>query len=331
MLATTEPFTVRHDGHLRQLFKLTDIPWSDDQATNAKAAAQRWLGGEHGKTVVKYPSPILTAVLPLGEAMGMRDATSPPPGTVLDGTNNLGGTITAAIKRYELNKKLKAEGYRLGPITGWYGQRLRQVEREGAVNDIVARLEAQNLLNHPWVKHQLTLGGSPNPWRQPFATEYEIGIVAAILVFGINVSIAHTEEIEEASRLPGVPGRAILWQRLTLPDDSSLYVLNCAAQERILDGRPSDPRPTTESSAQEWLTVFHPKFGSSIGLVSGNPHTERTIGDVDRIFARSGRSDLKITVIGTAATAATEAAELQLARAMLGEIARLLNNEQRDN
>ncbi len=329
-MLTSTPFSVGNEASLRRLFQHLGVEWSEDPAVNAETAQQLWLGGEHGQNVIEYPPALLEGVIPFGAAMGMIDATLPEFGTIFDETCIIGGTLNANVRRYELiNYLRRCRACQFGPIVGWYGQRLRQ-KREGTVDQLVARLQARDpaLLDHSWVVTQLELDDAdPNPWQRPFATEFELGIAAALLEFGPLLHLTFTHRIEEPARVPGVPGRTILWQGWTGPNDSSLLMLNSAAVPRKMQDRPSDPRHTTASSAKEWLEILTPFTGRHIGVVSGNPHTERTIRSVLRQFKQLGYDDLIITPMGTNAT---DADKVVLGRTILGEVARLLGSEQRE-
>ncbi|MCC2280784.1 hypothetical protein LKL35_36235 [Streptomyces sp. ET3-23] len=77
-------------------------------------------------------------------------------------------------------------GCRPGPVTLWCGQRLR-AERDGSIEDILGRLDSADprLLHHPWVRAELARDPLDcDPWQRPFATEYELAIATALIVFG---------------------------------------------------------------------------------------------------------------------------------------------------
>ncbi|GHG63274.1 hypothetical protein [Streptomyces griseocarneus] len=64
-----------------------------------------------------------------------------------------------------------------------------------------------------------------------------------------------------------------------------------------------------------------PAAGAHILIISGNPHTERTLSDITRTARATGRDDLTLHPAGTSAPDLPWRLEL-----CLGEIARLLHH-----
>ncbi|MCA6095546.1 tetratricopeptide repeat protein [Streptomyces sp. SCA3-4] len=95
-------------------------------------------------------------------------------------------------------------------------------------------------------------------------------------------------------------------------------MLNAAARHRPQ----GPPRHTTASCAEEWLAHLPPAKGASVLVVSGNPHTERTLGDIARVARTAGRDDLSLHPAGNGAPEPPWRLEL-----CLGEVARLLYND----
>ena len=318
-------FYCRNTSQLKKLFGNLGAAWDDrDSTANARTAQALWLGPEHTKIVASYPAGLLEDQLPLFDEMGLIGATLPEPGTVVAQTDIIGGTTNANVKRWNLVAQMEGQGCRLGNIVGWFGQRLREA-RDGNVTDIAKRLADRDyrLLTHPWVQGQLALDDDDaDPWQRPFATEYEIGIMTALIVFGDGLELIRWARNTVPSPILGVPPRQELYSVWQRPDGSDLIMLNAAAQERIMDGRPAEPRHTTASCTQESLNEFPPATNASVMVISGNPHTERTIFDTWKVVEELGRTDLHIVVVGT-----VEAQTPALPNTCLGEIARQLKNE----
>jgi hypothetical protein len=319
-------FYSRNIAILRELFVLLNAPWSSaDNRANANTAMQMWLGGEHGQSNVSYTHDQLDQAMPLFERMGLIGAVIPESPTSVDQLWLIGGTTTANIKRWQLMRQLEADQFQLGSIIGWFGQRLRET-RDGSVSDIVERLvtaHGPKILKHQWVDAQMALDDrDPNRWRRPFASELEVGIMSALLVFGPDLVRRHQSRTTETSVIPDVPNRMHAFEIWRRPDASDLIMLNAAAQVRIMAGRPAQPRHTTASCAEESLLLFPPSLSSRVMVMSGNPHTERTIFDTNKVVLSQGRSDLKLVVVGT-----VEANTAILPITCLGEVARMLKNE----
>ena len=319
-------FYSRNTNQLKTLFGNLGAAWdAHDPAANAKTAQALWLGPEHTKIVASYPDGLLETQLPLFEQMGLIGATLPEPGTVVGQTCIIGGTTNANVKRWQLIKQMEADGCQLGEVIGWFGQRLREA-RDGSVTDILGRLYRAGgveLLNHPWVQEQLALDDDElDPWQRPFATEYEIGIMTALLIFGSDLEFSWMMGDTNQATVTGAPRRYELYSIWILPNGRELTMLNARAQERIMDGRPAEPRHTTASCTKESLGLFPPSDNASVMVISGNPHTERTIWDTWNVMTNAGRDDLSIVVVGT-----VEAQTPALPKTCLGEIARMLKNE----
>ncbi|QIS14003.1 FliM/FliN family flagellar motor switch protein [Nocardia arthritidis] len=318
--AAASAFLDRHRGHLRALFDILNVPWHDDVAQLAATTARHWLGPEHGRIPADYTPAQRTRALALVDAMGLLSETLPVAGATFDETEIVAGTWKANDGRLHLVRRLRRErDCVLGPIKVWCGQRLREA-RDGTVDDIVDRLVARDpkLLEHPWVRAELARDPvDPDPWGRPFATEYEIVIANAMAVFGGELTFAATCPATGPATVAGVPRRTVLWQRFGTPDGMDLFVLNAAARHR-----PQGPaRPTTASCAEEWLRHLPPAIGAQVLVVAGNPHTERTVGDVARVVRTARRGDLTIHSAGTPALEQPRRLEL-----CLGEIHRLLHN-----
>ncbi|MEV4432566.1 hypothetical protein [Streptomyces sp. NPDC049585] len=154
--------------------------------------------------------------------------------------------------------------------------------------------------------------------ERPFATEYELAIVAALVVFGPALAVTAHYPATGPATVVGIPRRTVLWQQLRTVDGLELTVLNAAARHRPQ----GSPRHTTASCAEERLVHLPPATGARVLVVSGNPHTERTLGDIARVARAAGRDDLSLHPSGNAAPERPWRLEL-----CLGEVARLLHND----
>ncbi|MEU3873165.1 MULTISPECIES: hypothetical protein [Streptomyces] len=253
--------------------------------------------------------------------MGLLEAVGPEAGAVFGETVLVAGLWTANERRLRLVRRLREEhGCRLGPVTLWCGQRLRE-ERDGSLEDILGRLAAADpqLLRHPWVRAELARDPQDgNRWERPFATEYELAIAAALIVFGPALVSTARHPATGPATVAGIPPRTVLWERLSTAEGLELTVLNAAARHRPQ----GPPRHTTASCAEEWLAHLPPATGTHVLVVTGNPHTERTLGDITRVARAAGRGDLSLHPAGNGAPERPWRLEL-----CLGEVARLLYND----
>ncbi|MBD0746750.1 hypothetical protein BG418_34555 [Streptomyces sp. CBMA152] len=297
------------------------MPWYDGAEQLAAAAARHWLGPEHGRTIISCTPAQRARALELVGEVGLLEATWPQAGTAFDETDIVAGLWSANEGRLRLVRRLHDEhGCRTGPVKLWCGQRVRE-ERDGSVDDILGRLAAADprLLRHPWVRAELTRDPlDRDPWQRPFATEYELAIAAALTVFGPGLTLTDRRLATGPATLSGIPRRTVLWQELRTADGLALTVLNAAARHRPQ----GPPRHTTASCAEEWLAHLPPAVGARVLIISGNPHTERTLGDIARVARCAGRDDVILQAAGNGAPDRPWRLEL-----CLGEIARLLHND----
>ncbi|MEW2581321.1 hypothetical protein [Streptomyces syringium] len=297
------------------------MPWHEDAGELATAAARHWMAPDHGRTVIPCTPAQRAGALGLVGQMGLLEATWPKAGTSFGETAVVAGLWTANERRLRLVRRLREEyGCRLGPVTLWCGQRLRE-ERDGSLEDIHSRLTTADpqLLHHPWVRAELARDPQDgNQWERPFATEYELAIATALIVFGPALALAAHQPATGPAPVAGIPRRTVQWQRLRTVEGLELTVLNAAARHRPQ----GPPRHTTSSCAEEWLAHLSPGNGADVLVVSGNPHTERTLGDIARVARQAGRDDLTLHPAGNGAPKWPWRLEL-----CLGEIARLLHND----
>ncbi len=321
---------------LRALFAHMGAHYTGVLAKDAATAMELWFN-EHGELNVEYPEKLLIASLPYGEQLGLIGPRIDLP-TQMDvrRMNNPGGTIAAMVKRFKLDHDLPALGYRIGEMLTWAGQRTRYPDRKETLPEIIAFIKLHNaaVLNDPWVVQQLALDDEdPNPFKRPFATEVEICILCAKLVWGDKLVLSQVRHISEPTHvfdLPTgrleVPGREVLYYRFTRPGCADLIIFNGAAVERRGEGgKVLDVRPTTASTAAEIAGVFG--FGGTEGLMVSKPHTARLAAEIDDVVAGLGHN-VAFAVFSLPTPVPDNQAELvRLARTMLGEIARSLKNE----
>ncbi|MEU6642087.1 hypothetical protein ABZ863_06010 [Saccharomonospora sp. NPDC046836] len=314
----------RLDDHLPELFAVLGVPWRGDLTERVELTRRLWLGPEHGQIIATYDDKRRSRALAVFDKIGMLTPTLPNHSSEFAETNIVCGTWAANENRLRRVLALRRQhGCQLGTINLWCGQRLRE-SRDGSADDIVERLRIRDaaLTSHPWMLAQLRLDpADPDPWRRPFATEYEVAVAAALAVLGPRLGLVETRTVIGVPSLPTVPARTLLWQRFRTPDGQQLVALNAAAQPRLQ----GPPRHTTASCAQEWLRHLPPPRGAAVLLFSGNPHTARTLDDVRQIVGRHGRHDLAVHAAGSGAPESPRLLEM-----CLGEVARMLHNRLHD-
>jgi len=326
MFDLSQTFYARNREPLQELYRRLSVFWSGDLRCDASAAQRMWLGDEHGQLAAPCDARVLETCVPLFRQMGLIDELHPAPETVFDQADLLGVTFEGNIARFKLLRHIESSlGCALGEVVCWFGQRLRDA-RDGTIDRILVRLEAMDtsLLDHPWIAAQRALDRKdPNPWRRPFATEYELGLAAAFCVFGSKLELVDTARCTESSRISGVPGRTITHQRFRCTSRRGDFVmLNARAEQRVLDGRTVEPRHTTLSSLRERLQTVPMPMGARIAFITGNPHAERTYVEAWREITAAGRDDVSLIPIATQAARSPD-----LSTSCLGEIARILHNE----
>ncbi len=330
MLATR--FSVRNHAELRGLFGLLEAPFSEtDQAANAETAKRLWLS-EQRSTVAEYSDELLLRVLPFGSRMGMLGESLPSAGTMVRRMHNPGGTIRAMIKRFRLYQRLEAAGEQLGLFICWAGQRLRDPKMGETLEELFDFVRRENpaVFNDQWFKDEL-LKPADDPYQRPFATETEIMILCAKVVFGSELSLVYIARANEPSTIAGVPGRRVLfyqYSRLDCPGSPHIVILNGAAVERTNGkGEAMEPRPTSESTAKEIAKLFG--FSGTEGLMVSNPHAERMALEIDHTVRSLGLDPTFVIYGLPGPEAADNAAKVRQAKTILGEAARILINEQR--
>lgn len=322
MLAST--FSVQNREHLRGLFKLVGKEYSEtDPVANADTANELWMN-EHRENNVDYPVDVLRQVLIIAEHMGVLGESLPTTHEPLRRMNNPGGTRRAMIKRFRLYERLENEGKTLGSFLCWAGQRLRELKTGETLSELIAFVEKENpaVLADSWFREQLALDDeNSDRYLRPFATETEIMILCAKVVYGDQLTLVHTELTDEKSAIEDVPDRKVLYYVFSRPGRPDIIVLNGAAVERT-NGKKEriDPRPTLISTATEVRDIFG--FDGKQGFMASNPHSLRLTLEAECV------AGVSFTVYGLPAPVpADEAAVVNLARSVLGELARMFHYE----
>jgi hypothetical protein len=339
------PFSVRNRKHLRRLFTLLDVPFSEnDPALNATTVNRLWYT-EHRALNEKYSDERLLEVLDIAREMGMLDESLPRTSggwqrvliqrirrygvkklglRTKSRMNNPGGTVRAMMKRFKLYQRLELTADEIGPLLCWAGQRLRELKMGETVPELIELVKRENpaVLDDPWFQAQIALNDeNPDRYRRPFATETEIMILCAKLVYGGQLTLARIEYVDdEQPMIDDVPSREVLYYVFTRPGRHDIIVYNGAAVERMNGDKRLEPRPTLASTAREVMLTFG--FAGRQGLMVSNPHSERLAGEAVRITSTNFR------VFGIAAPDMPDlAAELRMAKTVLGEVARTLHQE----
>lgn len=323
-------FSVQNHVNLRGLFGLLGAPFSEhDPASNAKTASRLWMS-EHRQTITKYPDDLLLRVLFWGDKMNMLAENYPTDGTAIWRMNNPGGTFRAMMKRFRLYQKLERSGQNPGVFLCWAGQRLRDLKLGETIPEILKFVEQENpaALHYPWFKNQMLLDdNATDRYQRPLATETEIMLLCALVVYRDTIWQIRAVPISEPQRIKGVPARTTLYYELTRSDGPPIVILNGAAVERY-DGKgnPIEPRPTAGSTAKEVAKIWG--FGGPEGLMVSQPHSWRLALDIDRAVRGARFDPLFMTYCLPGPEAKDTPARLRLAKTVLGEVARILTTEQ---
>jgi hypothetical protein len=216
-----------------------------------------WWGDDHGKLPqgTNYSSAELIRAHSTVMLTGVFDSQTLPPGVRLRRLILTGVKLSALIRRNETD--LMELINRADEIVCSFGERARRDSFGESLSEINALIDARpGLGDNPWIIEQRALGD------KGFATEYHLGTLAFLLVYGDRVKVEHTEWNDNVQHL--------------YVDDSHLVVVNAPAVKRLV----GYDRPTSASAMQAMMEIFPIAAPADdeellIGLLSGGPHTVR--------------------------------------------------------
>jgi hypothetical protein len=285
-------FFMANQNRYRELWEVLGRNWAT-LPFEAAWARVTIPGKNHGSIKITLTEAQKKAMLPILASMGFFKELKLGPGTY-DELHVTGAKYKGMRDRVaDIVRRLNRGDYKFGRITCQVGQRPRQIAlkdgtpMDGTIEEIIAGL-SPNVLRNPWVQREIAkLSDHGRPagtsdedrdlWWGPFATEYELMILAFIIAYDGDVEVGEYEAIEEAQRFENIPARTFASCTLTLPDGTPVLVLNAPAVER----EHGDPRPTTTSSTEYWLERYSPKDNAKIVGVSGPTHGYRVIHDFE--------------------------------------------------
>lgn len=271
-------------------------------------------GKDHGLLKIELTNQQREALLPLLSTMGFFRACRLNRGTY-DELDITGAKYDAMRRRIKAVVDRMADPdprqqVSFGRIVGLFGHRPRTDWQDGSVETIYAGL-SDAVKQHPWVQEQMALMQLPDPtamWNGAFATEHELGILAFIVATDGNIAVEPADPFTDETSLPGIPPRLVASRTLRLSDGTPVIVLNAPAVTRPH----GDPRPTTISTTEYWLSLFTPVRGGRVVALSGKTHWYRVIGDFERLLHRYFHD---ITVCGMSESAGDS-----------GEVMAVINN-----
>lgn len=305
--------------------------WSDTPEGWLPHAKEQWIGAEQAsKDKERFTLEQTEAALEILEKMGFTGELVAPAGHYQQAVI-LGATTPALHKRVSLALK---DGITVDEMIILAGQRPIG-ERDGTIEQL------QDYAGDDAWAERVLRSSEDNPELN--LTETEMARIA-FLRSGhvrlrespcvIDLLPVPTGEIKED--IGQQPIRTAREHRFALMREVDGETLE--QQAAILNGiavarRQGDPRPTTASTIIEWLAYMAPRGGtkntpSRVLVVSGNPHTLRTVEEMNRIVKAFGREDIMLLPAGTVpANADMPATKLKLVQTALGEITRLVDRD----
>ncbi|HSX43494.1 MAG TPA: hypothetical protein VLF59_05410 [Candidatus Saccharimonadales bacterium] len=283
---SSSAFVGTHEGRYRDIWSILGQEW-DNRFLAAAWAVNTIPGPEHG---ILNPNFMLSdeqreAIFPILASMkwffGMQLLSGKCDHLLMTGAKYR-AMIDRALAMIERLTRTEGKPVTFRHIWGQFGQRPREDKIDGTVIDIYDALP-DNVKYHPWVIEQMSLqneSGTYELFNGPFATEFELGILAILVAADGDVIIGDYAPCSDAKNLPGVPARTVESCKLTLANGQEITAINCPAVER--DYGP--PRPTSISTTEHLLQTCDISEGETIVVVTVRIHGPRIVGDVERVI-----------------------------------------------
>jgi hypothetical protein len=190
-----------------------------------------------------------------------------------------GAKFEAMVRRAKMACQLLSEhGFQF--VTGLFGQRPRTDKLDGTVDKIYTSLP-EHIQQHPWVQNQWTLKGDSDayePWEGPFATEYELGILAFIIAFDGAIEVGEDQACRRTPSVSAdVPERTV--------DDCALYPFGYEGTRftpAVIREHGEAP-PTNVSTTQFWIKHYPLVPYDEVVVASVRVHWYRILGEIERI------------------------------------------------
>jgi hypothetical protein len=295
---TNAEFMATQADNLESLFSALgrQHEWTDDLDELVDYTQIKWVGSEHGNTADKdqFSPEQEGQALEVLASMGFKHEILPEAGNY-EQIVVVGGLMRVNRQRLDfLKKQLQSGLVNTDKVVFWAGQRPRD-QREDAE---LRAVDLKVLSHHDWIRQEAVKPVQPGASSR-FASETDLA------------RLAYLEQFPEASL-----------QASDIPNLNNYSVQNFP-NFSLLDApkvsRPQGPsRHTTASCTSQWLDLMPPQAEAKILLIAGNPHSQRSLKEVEQAAANVERSDIEFKVSGPAAN---PKASVQL---YLGEVGRLL-------
>jgi hypothetical protein len=237
----------------------------------------------HGKIKLELSAPQQRHILALLAQMGMFDGLNPATNTC-DDLLVAGAKFEAMVAQANMimERRRADNDHKLDirRITGLYGQRPRTDELDGTVEQIYTHLPRQ-VQQHWWVRSELfrqEASDADQLWRGPFATEFELGILALIIAANGEIHVERPQRCADYQVFDSVPAREFSHAQLWLPGGIDILAVNAPAVDRPK----GEPRPTGESTMRHWLDHYGPlNAQGNLVVATTRVHGRRLLGDME--------------------------------------------------
>lgn len=303
------PALPQHDPRWRELLEALEITVDPNQdllpqlarygvgwVENLPQYRKAW----HASNI--WRSPKLEALKNAGFVQEIAPVQANPDYVVVDGGSTHRYNYRLAFIEDMQQKSL----LRSSTIVVFGGQSLRDSNKDNTLKltAITNGLLAQAI--DPWAKswiaqELLKNPDNPDPWKRPFATEYELGLLCLLQRYGSKLHhLSHRKRLGATTIHKSIPIPAMAATDFQLRDQR-ITLLNAAAKIREHVGRKKSldqARPTGRSCFNEWLKLDNPPKDSSVLLITHAPNIYRSWFDLILCAAEAGRKDLRITAAG---------------------------------
>lgn len=318
----TGRFFENYKPEIQELFDVFEWDWSDDPE-QVNTQLRKMIGLDHSDTSRLEPTPEQEdAAMSIFDRMGLLSAILPSESTNYNDIVVPGATTMAIKRRLQVRENVLDAGSTTKKTTILNGQRPR--DRIDRTNDEIIEAMRVNKDN-PWIARELKKGSDA------FSTETELGRAAALGL--MNTPNAQVRRMD----LPLIGTNAARRESDAVPRDITDYyyrgedgqdiiVVNGRAVDRGIDeeGQRREPRPTTMSTIKEWIERHTPKEGTRVLFVVSQPHALRMGREIIQALQQHGLGDVKVDIASGDAPPVTLRTQT-----ILGEVARMLDNEQR--